>query len=120
MNQTGKARITRLLGESVAYIVKRLHQAAGVDHISPHDLRRSTVTHLLDAGVDVLTVQKLAGHADASTTARYDRRGEHAKRRAVRQLSIPLPGCGLTFPGWRPALVNARIGRWPMKNTSRS
>ena len=82
-------RITRLRGESIAYIVKRLQQAAGVDHFSAHDLRRSAVTHLLDAGVDVLTVQKLAGHADITTTARYDRRGEHAKRLAVQSLDLP-------------------------------
>ena len=56
---------------------------------APHDLRRSTVTHLLDAGVDVFTVQRLAGHADAATTARYDRRGEKAKRRAVWKLTVP-------------------------------
>ena len=89
VDQTGAIRISRLRGESVAYIVKRLQQVAGVDHFSAHDLRRSAVTHMLDAGVDVITVQKLAGHADLTTTARYDRRGEQAKRRAVKSLDLP-------------------------------
>ena len=90
VGQKGEVRITRLPGESVAYIIKRLQQTAEVDHFSAHDLRRSTVTHLLDAGVDVFTVQKLAGHADITTTARYDRRGEQAKRLAVQSLSLPV------------------------------
>ena len=89
VDQTGGIRISRLRGESVAYIVKRIQKVAGVDHFSAHDLRRSFVTALLDAGVDVLTVQKLAGHADVTTTARYDRRGEQAKRRAVQSLDLP-------------------------------
>ncbi len=89
VGQTGEIRPTRLRGESIAYILKRLQRAAGVDHFSPHDLRRGFVTTLLDAGVDVFTVQKLAGHADSSTTARYDRRGEGAKQRAVEQIRIP-------------------------------
>ncbi|MCP4491287.1 MAG: tyrosine-type recombinase/integrase, partial [Gammaproteobacteria bacterium] len=90
VDQKGEVRISRLRGESVAYIVKRLRQVAGIDHFSPHDLRRSFVTALLDAGQDVLTVQKLAGHADVTTTARYDRRGEKAKRRAVQSLELPI------------------------------
>ena len=90
VDQTGEIRISRLRGESVAYIVKRLQQVAGVEHFSAHDLRRTAVTHMLDAGVDVITVQRLAGHADLSTTARYDRRGEQAKRRAVQSLSLPV------------------------------
>jgi site-specific recombinase XerD len=47
------------------------------------------VTELLAAGVDVFTVQRLAGHADAVTTARYDRRGEGERRRAAAHLRIP-------------------------------
>jgi integrase len=51
--------------------------------------RSSFVTGLLDAGVDVFTVQKLAGHADAVTTARYDRRRETAQREAAQRLALP-------------------------------
>jgi site-specific recombinase XerD len=89
IRQNGDIPLTRMRGESVAYILRRRQEQAGVEPFSPHDIRRSTVTHLLDAGVDVFTVQRLAGHADATTTARYDRRGERAKRQAVQNLSIP-------------------------------
>jgi site-specific recombinase XerD len=89
VSQTGQIRISRLRGESIAYILRRRQEQAGTPTFSPHDLRRAFVTHLLDAGEDVFTVQKLAGHADLSTTARYDRRGESAKRRAVQSLRIP-------------------------------
>ncbi len=89
VDQSGEIRISRLHGESIAYIVKRLQQVAEVEHLSPHDLRRSFVTALLDAGEDVFTVQKLAGHANVKTTARYDRRAEKAKRRAVQSLELP-------------------------------
>ncbi len=89
VSQTGEIRLSRLRGESIAYILRRRQEESGTDRFSPHDLRRTAVTHLLDAGVDVFTVQKLAGHADASTTARYDRRDEGAKRRAVQVLAVP-------------------------------
>lgn len=89
IRQTGEIVISAMRGESLAYILRRRQEEAGTGTFSPHDLRRANLTSLLDAGVDVFTVQKLAGHADPMTTVRYDRRGEQAKRQAVQRLELP-------------------------------
>jgi len=56
---------------------------------SPHDFRRTFITQLLDTGADVITVSRLAGHADPATTAKYDMRSEEVKRQAVARLRVP-------------------------------
>lgn len=89
VNKGDRVLLRRLTPQAILFLLERRAHEAGVAAFSPHDLRRTFVSDLLDAGVDIVTVQRLAGHADTATTARYDRRGEATKRRAVQALHIP-------------------------------
>ncbi len=81
----------RLLSEQgILRALQRRSLQADVDTFTPHDLRRTFISNLLDAGADIVTISKLAGHTSPSTTSKYDRRGEEAKKRAIDLLNVPL------------------------------
>lgn len=77
----------RLSGEGIRFIIVKRAKEAGLDHTTPHDLRRTLVSDLLDKGVDISTVAAIVGHDSLRTTQRYDRRGEAAKRKAMEALT---------------------------------
>jgi integrase/recombinase XerD len=67
------ARGGRLTRQSAWVILRAAADRAGLhgDHLSPHTLRHSFATHLLDGGADVRVVQELLGHASVTTTQIY-------------------------------------------------
>jgi integrase/recombinase XerD len=68
------ARGTRITRQGVWLVIRRWAREAGVTaEVSPHVLRHSCATHLLDRGADIRTVQELLGHSSLSTTQIYTR-----------------------------------------------
>ena len=79
----------RMTDQAIYDVTRRRALQAGVKKCTPHDFRRSFVTQLLRKDKDLLTVQRLAGHANPATTQRYDKRPMESDRLATEVLHLP-------------------------------
>jgi len=77
--------------ETVFETCRKAARRAGIDKpVHPHSLRHAFATHLLDDGVNLVVIQKLLGHANLKTTARY----LHVSETALRSTRSPLDMLG--------------------------
>lgn len=86
IQRNGKVISQPLTTTGLTGILAELQQTSGIARFTPHDMRRSFITRLLEQGVDINTARQLAGHSDISTTTRYDYRGDNIKVKASKNL----------------------------------
>lgn len=89
VNKGGRVQLRAMSAQAVRDVLRRRAEDASIAPCSPHDLRRTCASELWDAGIDGATIQRLLGHENINTTARYDRRGDAALREAVVVLRYP-------------------------------
>ncbi len=96
--QLTRSGIAKLLTRHVRAIRDRDPNWAPGMTITPHTLRRSRAMHLIQAGVNLIYIRDLLGHADISTTEIYARADAEAKRKAIENAYQPLTTDAL--PDW--------------------
>jgi integrase len=86
IQRNGKVTTQPLTTTGLMGILEQLQQTSGIARFTPHDMRRTFITRLLEQDVDINTVRQLAGHSDISTTTRYDYRDDDMKAKASQRL----------------------------------
>jgi len=77
-----------LTGNGVWHIIRKRFATVGVRDLSPHSLRRFAITYLLQRGMPLWRVQRLAGHADPVTTQRYNQAADDLANSAAKYIDF--------------------------------
>ena len=88
LRKGGRIERKHMTPQAILAIVKKRGKKAGIESFTPHDFRRTFCSDLFDCQTDIVTIQELAGHHSPVTTAKYNRRKDKTKRRAVRNLKL--------------------------------
>jgi site-specific recombinase XerD len=89
VDRHGHVIIRHLSANGLYVALRRRAAGCGLLHFTPHDLRRSFGTHLVDEGTDIDMVRQLLGHVEIATTQRYLMRDEARKRKASMKVRVP-------------------------------
>jgi integrase/recombinase XerD len=80
-----------LTTRNIQKIIKKTKERAGIDKkVTPHTLRHSFATHLLEGGTDIRVIQAMLGHSNLNTTQVYT----HVSSEQIKQVANPLDGLG--------------------------
>lgn len=92
VTRSGRVTYRDITPQLVYHVVRKRHAGLDIAEFTPHDLRRTHISDLLDEGVDLAVIARQVGHANVQTTARYDRRDQRAQKSAARRLRVPFGG----------------------------
>lgn len=85
----GDLRLNQKLSPMAIFkMLQKRAQAVGLEKFTPHDLRRTFATRMLDVGADISIVKEAMGHSSINTTQRYDRRGLEKIREYSRSIPV--------------------------------
>jgi site-specific recombinase XerD len=86
IDNTASMSAKRMTPQAIYHILTTTAQKIGLEFMTPHDLRRTFATALLESGEDLLTVRDAMGHTSVVTTQRYDKRGEEKVKKAAKSM----------------------------------
>ena len=101
---------------AIRHHVAKIGIAAGIEHLHPHRLRHTCATRLLNAGMDIVQIQKLLGHEDLNTTMIYARVHDatveadyHHFTNKIEKQRVPLSNFPIPADNWPTQIVKVQI-----------
>lgn len=89
IHRSSKIQIDHSLSTMAVWkIIRKRGEELGLDHFTPHDLRRTFATRMLDLGADLDTIREAMGHNSVQTTQRYVKNAEERVRRYATRMTI--------------------------------